>query len=87
MAFNIFSIPVMSSKVKRVFSAAKRFITDKQNCLRAEVIKTSKYQRHWLKADLVNSSKFQQILIINELNILPFVLSATISRHIAKTTP
>ena len=43
MAFDIFSILAMSSKVERVFLAAKRLITDKQNCLGAEVIEASKY--------------------------------------------
>ena len=41
MAFDIFSILAMSNKVERVFSAAKRLIIDKQNCLGAEVIEAS----------------------------------------------
>ena len=43
MAFNIFSILVISSKVECVFSAAKRLIMDKQNCLKVEVVEASKY--------------------------------------------
>ena len=43
MAFNIFSIPVISSEVEYVFSAAKRLITDERNCLRTEIIEASKY--------------------------------------------
>ena len=54
MAFDIFLILAINSKVERVFSAAKRLITDKRNCLRAEVIEASECQRYWLKADLVN---------------------------------
>jgi len=42
MVFDIFSIPAISSKVERVFLAAKRLITDKRNCLGAEVIEASK---------------------------------------------
>ena len=42
MSFNIFLIPVISSEVKRVFSIAKRLITDERNCLGAEVIEASK---------------------------------------------
>ena len=42
MAFDIFSIPVISNKVKCVFLAAKRLIIDKRNCLGVEVIKASK---------------------------------------------
>ena len=41
MAFDIFSIPAISSKVKRVFSAAKRLITDERNYLGVEVIEAS----------------------------------------------
>jgi hypothetical protein len=42
MAFDIFLILVISSKVKRVFLAAKRLITDERNCLGAEVIEVNK---------------------------------------------
>ena len=42
MVFDIFLIPAISSKVERVFLVAKRLITDKQNCLGAEVIEASK---------------------------------------------
>jgi len=42
MAFNIFLIPVISSEVEHVFLAAKRLITDKRNCLEAEVVEASK---------------------------------------------
>ena len=42
MAFNIFLIPVISSKVKRVFLIAKRLIIDKQNYLKAKIIEASK---------------------------------------------
>ena len=42
MAFNIFSILAISSKVKRVFLAAKRLIIDKRNYLKVEVIEASK---------------------------------------------
>ena len=54
MAFGIFLILVISSKVKRLFLAAKGLIIDKQNYLGAEVIKASKCQRYWLKANLIN---------------------------------
>jgi hypothetical protein len=41
MAFDIFLIPAISSEVKRVFSVAKRLITDERNCLGADVIEAS----------------------------------------------
>ena len=46
MAFDIFSIPAISSEVEHMFSAAKRLITDERNCLEAEVIEASECQRH-----------------------------------------
>jgi hypothetical protein len=54
MAFDIFSIPAMSSEVERVFSSAKKLITDKRNCLGSDVVEACETQRHWLKAGLVN---------------------------------
>ena len=54
MAFDIFSIPAMSSEVERIFSAAKKLITDERNCLGPEVVEASETQRYWLKARLVN---------------------------------
>ena len=42
MAFDIFSILVISSEVERVFLAAKRLITDERNYLGADVIEASK---------------------------------------------
>lgn len=53
MAFDLFSIPAMSSEVERVFSSSKRLITDDRNCLGSEVVEASETQKHWLKADLV----------------------------------
>ena len=54
MAFDIFSIPAMSSEVERVFSAAKKLITDERNCLGAEAVEACETQRYWLKAELVD---------------------------------
>ena len=54
MAFDIFSIPAMSSEVERVFSAAKKLITDERNCLGAEAVEACETQRYWLKLDLVD---------------------------------
>lgn len=53
MAFDVFSIPGMSSEVERIFSAAKRLITDDRNCLGPEIVEACECQRHWLKANLV----------------------------------
>jgi len=54
MAFDIFSIPVMSSEVERVFSIAKKLITDERNRLGPEVVEACQTQRHWWKAGLIS---------------------------------
>ena len=54
MAFDIFSIPAMSSEVERVFSTAKKLITDERNRLGPEVVEACQTQRHWWKAGLVS---------------------------------
>jgi len=41
MAFDIFLILAISSKVERVFLAAKRLIMDKRNYLGVEVVEAS----------------------------------------------
>jgi hypothetical protein len=53
MAFDVFSIPAMSSEVERVFSSSKRLITDDRNCLGSEVVEACETQKHWLKAGIV----------------------------------
>jgi len=54
MAFDLFSIPAMSSEVERIFSIAKKMITDERNCLGPEVVEACQTQRHWWKAGLVS---------------------------------
>jgi len=44
----------MSSEVERVFSAAKKLITDERNRLGPEVVEACETQRYWLNARLVN---------------------------------
>jgi hypothetical protein len=48
------SPPEDNESLERVFSAAKKLITDERNRLGPEVVEACETQRHWLKADLVN---------------------------------
>ncbi|TKA65602.1 hypothetical protein B0A49_12935, partial [Cryomyces minteri] len=41
MAFDLFSVPGMSSECERVFSAAKKLITDERNCLQPDIIQAN----------------------------------------------
>ena len=54
MAFDTLSIPAMGSEVERVFSAAKKLITDEKNSLGSEVVEACETQRHWLKANIMD---------------------------------
>jgi hypothetical protein len=55
IAINLFSAPAMSAECERVFSCAKRTITDEQNRLSAKQIEANKCQKDWLKKKLVIS--------------------------------
>jgi hypothetical protein len=53
MALDLFSIPGMSAECERVFSQAKKLITDERNRLSDEVIEANQLQKHWLRNGLV----------------------------------
>lgn len=54
MAFDIFSIPAMSSEVERIFSLAKKLITDERNRLGPEIVEACETQRHWLQQNFLD---------------------------------
>jgi hypothetical protein len=47
------SIPAMSAECERVFSSAKRMITDDRNRLREDIIEASEYLNIWYKQDII----------------------------------
>jgi hypothetical protein len=53
MAFDLFSIPAMSSECERVFSQAKKLITDERNRLSPATIEADECQKNWLSQGLV----------------------------------
>lgn len=53
MAFDLFSIPAMSSECERVFSQSKRLITEERNRLGAATIEADECQKNWLLRGLV----------------------------------
>lgn len=55
LALNVFSIPASSAECQRVFSQAKRTITDDQNQIGDETTQTILCQKDWLKKPLVQS--------------------------------
>jgi hypothetical protein len=55
MAIDLFSIPAMSSECERVFSQAKKMVTDERNRLSAPVIEADQCQKNWLRHELVRS--------------------------------
>ena len=51
LAFNLLSIPLMSAECERVFSAAKRFVTDERNKLRKDILEAMIVLRAQYKAE------------------------------------
>ena len=56
IALNLFSVPAMSSACERVFSLAKKVVTDERNRLSADTIEADECQKWWLLKGLVPSS-------------------------------
>lgn len=48
MAFDIFSIPAMSAECERVFSQAKRFVTDERNRVSNATVEADQCLKNWL---------------------------------------
>ncbi|XP_044718780.1 transposase-like protein [Hirsutella rhossiliensis] len=53
MALDLFSIPGMSAECERVFSQAKKMITDERNRLAPEAVEADQLQKQWLLRGLV----------------------------------
>jgi hAT family C-terminal dimerisation region len=53
MAFDILSIPGISTEVERIFLQAKKLITDERNRLQKESVEASKYQKNWQLRGLI----------------------------------
>ena len=56
IALNMFSIPAMSSACERVFSQAKKIVTDERNRLSVDTIEADQCQKWWLIKGLLSSS-------------------------------
>jgi hypothetical protein len=56
MAYDLFSIPGMSSECERVFSQAKKLITDERNQLGAATIEANQCLKNWITSGLVEVS-------------------------------
>ena len=54
MAYDIFSVPAMSTEVERIFSDNARIVTDDRNRLQSGTIEAIECQNHWLRQELVN---------------------------------
>lgn len=52
-AYDVLTIPSMSSEVERVFSSAKILITDRRNRLKGETIEMLELLRDWWRKDIV----------------------------------
>ena len=66
MAIDILSIPAMSSEAERVFSSAKRCISDSRYNLSAKTIGALECLKSWLREGLFTEQDFQQTIQIIE---------------------
>jgi hypothetical protein len=53
MAMDLFSAPAMSSECERVFSQAKKLVTDERNRLAADTIEACECQKNWLRHGII----------------------------------
>ena len=54
MAYDLFAIPGMSSECERVFSRAKKMITDERWHLSADTIEADQCLKNWLRNNVVS---------------------------------
>jgi hypothetical protein len=62
MAFDLFSIPAMSSECERAFSHAKKLITDNRHSLNVDTIEADQCLKSWLRSGIVDGEEAWQIL-------------------------
>jgi hypothetical protein len=56
MAYDLFSIPAISSKCKRAFSASKRMITDHRYSLKNDIIEADQCIKSWFKHGIADGA-------------------------------
>ncbi|TKA64921.1 hypothetical protein B0A49_12969 [Cryomyces minteri] len=49
MAYDLFSVPGMSSECERVFSQAKKMVTDERFNLKADIVQADQCLKNWLR--------------------------------------
>jgi len=54
MAYDLFSIPSISSECERAFSSSKRMITDDRYSLKSDIIEANQCLKSWFKNDVAN---------------------------------
>jgi hypothetical protein len=65
MAYDLFSIPVMSSECKHTFSASKRMITDHRYSLKNDIIEADQCIKGWFKHGIADgAAAFTSIVTI-----------------------
>jgi len=62
MAYDLFSMPAMSSECERAFSLAKKMITDERYSLKPDIIEADQCLKSWLKQGLVSGEATWQLM-------------------------
>jgi hypothetical protein len=55
MAFDLFSVPAMSAECERIFSQAKKVITDERNRINSDTVAAIECQKHLLRTGILDS--------------------------------
>jgi len=62
LAFDLFAIPGMSAECERVFSQAKKMVTEERYNLKADVIEADQCLKSWLRNNIVDGSAMWRTL-------------------------
>jgi hypothetical protein len=72
IAYNLFSIPGMSSKCERAFSAGKRMITDERYNLKTDIIEADQCIKSWIKNGVADGQAvFNTLAMVDEIIEIP----------------
>jgi hypothetical protein len=70
MAYNLFSIPSISSECERAFSASKRMITDERYNLKTDIIEADQCIKSWIKNGVADGQAVFNTLVMVDDEII-----------------
>ena len=61
LAADLLSIPAFSAEPERLFSNARRTLSDDRNCLEIDMIETLECLKSWLKSEILDSTSIENL--------------------------